>query len=106
MKPAVSARMVKKAEKDMNPPARRLPNFLVQCSSSPSGKRIRNTDGSIKTPFVPNWGICEQDSIAGSPALALDWAKCSVTPPDLVAACAVDKMAESEMLGAHSLYQV
>lgn len=104
MRPMITKRMVKAAEKALDPPASKVPTFLEHCSKS--GKRSRNTNGSIKTPFIPNWGICEQDSVLGSPAMALDWAKCSITPPDLLAVTATDKLEESEMLGAQALYQV
>lgn len=104
MEPTTTKRMIKRAEKAKIPTGPRIPSFLEGCSQP--GKRGRSTDGSIRSPFIPTWGICEQDSALGSPALALDWSKCSITPPDLLTVTAGDKIEESELLGAQALYQV
>lgn len=47
-------------------------------------KRAKNLDGCSKIPFETSWAICAQDLVFGSPQLALDWCKCSVTPPNLI----------------------
>jgi hypothetical protein len=102
--PAMTKRMVRDAAKAAEKTVPKVPDFLG--GESQAGKRSRNADGGIKTPFVPSWGICEQDSVLGSPALALDWSKCSITPPDLLTVTAGDKSDEAELLGAQALYQV
>lgn len=102
--PTVTKRMKKKAEELLNPTKPRVPHFLEGCSQG--GKRSRNAGGDMRTPFIPPWGICEQDSIFGSPHLALDWSKLSITPPDRVTLHAGDRMDESQLMGAQALYQV
>lgn len=98
-----TGRMVKQAEKAKKPNAPKMPIFLERCSQ---GKRSRAADGGIRSPFVPSWGICEQDSALGSPHLALDWAKWPITPADRLTVSVGEKSEESELLGAQALYQV
>lgn len=97
--------MIKKAEAAYGSLPPKIPEFL---GDGPSGgkKRTKNSDGSSRTPFEPSWGICAQDSVLGNPALALDWSKCSITPPDMVHVSSGERILESEQLGAHALYQV
>ena len=95
--------MVKHAQKGSDGVPPRIPSFLDRCTQP--GKRPRTAEGA-RIPFIPSWGICEQDSALGSPALALDWAKCSITPPDILTVTAGDKIEESELLVAQALYQV
>lgn len=104
MAPNPTKRMTKRSEKAKNPSDPNIPSFLEGCSQP--GKRGRGNEGSTRSPFLPNWGICEQDSVLGSPALALDWAKCSITPPDVFAVTAVDKVEESQLIGAQALHTV
>lgn len=63
-------KMIKKAEQAKNPHAVKVPNFLKQ--SLKSGKRVKSSYGSPKTPFEHDWGICAHDSVLGSPFLVLD----------------------------------
>lgn len=102
--PQVTRRMIKKATEQLNPPDRRVPSFLEGCSQG--GKRSRNAGESMRVPFAPDWGICEQDSILGSTDLAVSWSRLSITAPDLLTVMAGDKVDEAERLGAQALYQV
>ncbi|KAK1368102.1 hypothetical protein POM88_034194 [Heracleum sosnowskyi] len=100
----VTKRMSKKAELAANPPPPKVPEFLTL--SQKAGKRSRNLEGNVKTAFQPSWGICEQDSIAGSSSLAMDWSKFSITPPDMVNLLARSGFEETEQLGCQAMYQM
>lgn len=102
--PTVTRRMMKKAEAQLEPSRREVPQFLEE--NSQGGKRYRNAGESVRTPFTPDWGICDQDSILGSTSLAVAWSRLSITPPDVLTATAGDKIDEAERLGAQGLYQV
>lgn len=104
MRPQVTKRMVKKAEKEANPPPPKVPAFLQHCQNS--GKRFRDAGGKIKTSFQPDWGVCDQDSISGSSLLAIDWSKCSITPADRVEVVSSTGLDEGEQLGSLAMYQV
>lgn len=104
MRETVTKRMERRAEKEANPPSPTIPNFLR--SPSQGGKRSRDGNGGIKTPFVPGWVITEQDSVSGSSLLAVDWSKHVVTGPDMVESLLRSTIEESEHLGAQALYQV
>lgn len=104
MQQVTTKRMIKKAEKEANPPPPKVPEVLQPCSKA--GKRFRGTDGSTKTAFMPAWGICEQDSISGSSLLAVDWSKCSITAHDLADALSRTSLEEGEQLGSQAMYQV
>lgn len=64
---APTKRMVKKSEQEKNPHAVKIPNILKH--SQKSEKWAKGSDGSSKTPFEPEWGICAQDSVLGSPRI-------------------------------------
>lgn len=82
--------MIKKAKKNLSRLPPKVPSVSEEISCRK--KRSKGFDGSSKTPFEPSWGICAQDSVMGSLALALDWSKWSVTPPDMVRAFVGDKL--------------
>lgn len=104
MRPHTTKRMVKKAEKEANPPPPKVPAFLKHCQNS--GKRFRGDEGEMKTAFQPDWGVCDQDSISGSSLLAVDWSKCSITLADRVEVVSSTGLDEGEQLGSLALYQV
>ncbi|KAK1396935.1 hypothetical protein POM88_006798 [Heracleum sosnowskyi] len=95
--------MVKKAKFVANPPPSKVPDFLTH--SQKAGKRFRDSEGTVKTTFQPAWGICEQDSIAGSSLLTMDWSRFSITPPDMVNVLARSGMEETEQMGSQAMYQ-
>lgn len=67
---------------------------------SKSRKRVKSSDGNSKTPFIPDWDICANESILGSLILALDWSKCSITPSDLIIVTTGDRLQEAEEHGS------
>lgn len=104
MRPQTTKRMVKKAEKEANPPPPKVPAFLQHCQNS--GKRFRAGGGNMKTAFQPDWGICDQDSVSGSALLAMDWSKCSVSPVDRVETVSSTGLEEVIQLGSQAMHQV
>lgn len=66
----VTKRMIKKVANEANPPEPKIPKVLKKCQNS--GKRFRDVEGNIKMTFMPEWGICEQDSVIKSSLLAID----------------------------------
>ncbi|KAK1365699.1 hypothetical protein POM88_041260 [Heracleum sosnowskyi] len=100
----VTKRMARKAELAANPPPSKVPDFLTH--SQKAGKRFRNSEGIVKTAFQPSWGICDQDSIAGSSMLAMEWYRFSITPPDMVNLLARSGLEETEQLGSQAMYQM
>lgn len=101
---APTRRMMHRDEQARNPPQPKVPDFLQRCPKS--GKRSKGSKGSSKTLFIPDWGIYTQDSVLGSPSLALDWSKCSITPPDLITTTTGDRLQDSEAFGTQAFYQV
>ncbi|KAL8115130.1 hypothetical protein AgCh_021815 [Apium graveolens] len=99
---AVTGRMARNAIKKAN----HIPKVPAFLEASGSGlKRAKDFDGSARTPFEPGWGISSNDSVFGNPALALEWSRNCITPPDLLSVSSGEKLLEAEMLGAHALYQ-
>lgn len=96
--------MIKKAEKEANPEDVPAPEFLQHCSKA--GKRIRSSDGSMKTAFMPDWGICEQDAIKDSHLLAREWSRNAIAPADKVHFATATDLEENESMGAYHAYNV